>query len=415
VASDKKPKAAPDSAKDKIIDAVVIEESDPDHAEGKKPDGDLAKGDKASEVKDSGKGGDKVKAAPKKPATKPEKAAPKEAEVVSPVAAPVVVRRGGFFPMVLGGAVAAGIGFVGANMIGNDGWPFGNDTRAVFEAETTASIAAQNAALDALQSDLSGVALKADISGMTADIEATQKLIADVAGQLAQVSTDLNDLQVRLTDLEKRPITEGLSDAAVAAFEGELALVQDALAAQRAEIEATSAAAADMEARAEISETEAMKRAALSQIQTALDLGTGFGPSIENLRAAGEPIPQVLEQVAEKGVLSLAGLQGAYPVAARAALNANRGAGGDEGGFGAFLRNQLGARSLEPKEGASTDAVLSRAEAALAQGRLLDAMAELQTLPDDGRAAMSDWLASAQLRQNALAAAGELGQQINSN
>jgi hypothetical protein len=77
------------------------------------------------------------------------------------------------------------------------------------------------------------------------------------------------------------------------------------------------------------------------------------------------------------------------------------------------LRAQLGVRSLEPREGDDTDAILSRAEAALAGGRLGDALAEIETLPEAARAATSDWAARATARHDALAAAEELSAQLN--
>jgi hypothetical protein len=80
---------------------------------------------------------------------------------------------------------------------------------------------------------------------------------------------------------------------------------------------------------------------------------------------------------------------------------------------GAFLRAQLGVRSLEPREGDDADAILSRAEAALAEGRLGDALAEIETLPEGARAAMSGWAAEATARRDALAAAEALSAELN--
>ena len=49
--------------------------------------------------------------------------------------------------------------------------------------------------------------------------------------------------------------------------------------------------------------------------------------------------------------------------------------------------------------------MLSRAEAALAEGRLSDALAEIEALPETARAAMADWAAQARSRADALVAA----------
>ena len=72
-------------------------------------------------------------------------------------------------------------------------------------------------------------------------------------------------------------------------------------------------------------------------------------------------------------------------------------------------------RSLDPQEGDSPDAILSRAEAALRDGRLTDALAEIGSLPEQGRAELSDWVARAEMRQTAVAAAEQLTQSLTAN
>jgi hypothetical protein len=59
--------------------------------------------------------------------------------------------------------------------------------------------------------------------------------------------------------------------------------------------------------------------------------------------------------------------------------------------------------------------VLSRAEAAVRDGRLADALAEIAALPEDGRSAMADWAARAENRQGAVVAAGDLAQTLTAN
>ena len=76
--------------------------------------------------------------------------------------------------------------------------------------------------------------------------------------------------------------------------------------------------------------------------------------------------------------------------------------------LGAFLRSQTGARSLTPRAGTDPDAVLSRAEAALANGDLSAAITELDGLPEEGKARMSEWIALADRRLKALAALGDV-------
>jgi hypothetical protein len=219
-------------------------------------------------------------------------------------------------------------------------------------------------------------------------------------------------LDTRLTDLEKRPITQAASPAAVAAYERELKALQAAMMAQRQEIEKIAAEAARKEASAEMTAQDAMQRAALSRIQTALDTGTGFADAASNLQATGITLPPDLMQVATDGVATRNDLAQAFPEAARAALAVARKAEGG-GGLGGFLKTQLGARSLEPREGDDPDAVLSRAEAAVNDGRLGDAVSELEALPEQARVEMTDWLSRAASRLAALRAADALASELN--
>jgi hypothetical protein len=83
--------------------------------------------------------------------------------------------------------------------------------------------------------------------------------------------------------------------------------------------------------------------------------------------------------------------------------------------LGNFLKTQLGARSVEPKAGGDTDAILSRVEAALRAGRLADGLAELDSLAEGPKSVMSDWRMLADTRLAAMQAAEELAQSLNTN
>ena len=70
--------------------------------------------------------------------------------------------------------------------------------------------------------------------------------------------------------------------------------------------------------------------------------------------------------------------------------------------FGAFLRAQIGARSLEAREGTDPDAILSRAEASLGSGDVKTTLSEIASLPEAGQAAMAEWVTQAEARLSAL-------------
>jgi len=72
-------------------------------------------------------------------------------------------------------------------------------------------------------------------------------------------------------------------------------------------------------------------------------------------------------------------------------------------------------QELADRQAEAWDPLLDWAEAALGEGRLADALAELQALPESGRAAMADWTETAQARLDAVAAAEALAASLNVN
>ena len=132
------------------------------------------------------------------------------------------------------------------------------------------------------------------------------------------------------------------------------------------------------------------------------------------MRAASVEVPAALSDVAADGVAQLSTLQAEIPDAARAALAAAR-ATETDGGLGGFLKRQLGARSVAPREGDDPHAVLSRLEAAVREGRLDAALAEAEALPSEAQAAMQDWIDAAQARVDAQSATEALVQRVAAN
>lgn len=398
-----------------------------EHAQGDAVEGtdvplDADKDDNQSDEADTGDDGDasgdttEMTAAPESAQDKNEAAKSEDdghatAHSVPPVATEqVVIRKGGFFPTLLGGAVAVVIGFGASQYMGDD-WPFADDEPAQQLTAFQDRLDAQNSELMALQDRLDQAP---DLTGLTATQADLASQLASLDEEVAQLASRLAGLDDRLTEVEKRPVAEAASDAAVAAYERDLKALQDKMAQQMAEIESMAQEARAMEQSAEETAQATMRRAAVTRIQTALESGTGFSPALADLEAAGATVPEVLRRAASTGVPTLADLQGSFPDAARRALRVARQVSDSAvGGVGGFLRDQLGVRSLTPKEGNDPDAVLSRAEAAVAQGRLQDALAELEALPEAGRAELSNWSEQAQQRLDAVSAAEALIQDMN--
>jgi hypothetical protein len=225
-------------------------------------------------------------------------------------------------------------------------------------------------------------------------------------GQLAPLAT-------RLTDLEKRPISEGVSEQAVAAYEAELARLQESLKAQRAEVEQMVADARELDAASKEAARIASAQTVLTQLKAALNNGQGIGAALAELQGLGVTAPDDLSAAAD-GVATLPSLIADFAPAARNALAASRSETAGSGDLLSYVTRQLGARSVTPREGDDPDAVLSRAEAAVVDGQLDAALAEIAALPDTARAEMAGWEAAATKRLSAMRAAETLAQSLNS-
>ncbi len=347
---------------------------------------------------------------------------------VAPKPQPAPRRSGGFLAPLLGGVLAAVLGY-GLAIYGwtqNLALPFLpqadsgagaelSDLRAGLSAEAEA----RAAEIAALQSELE--ALRETPAGAT-DTAALEERLAAIEAQVSEPgeggdATALAELQDRLVALEARPVTtEGDVDA------GELAALRAALSSVQAEVErlgteaaeataaaqaAAEAAEAELAARTAEAETvanQAEMGAVLAQLSAALESGAPLAPGIDRLDAAGVEVPQAL-QAAREGVPSLAALQTSYPEAARAALSEAMATDAPEDPLdriGSFLRAQVALRSLSPREGDDADAILSRAEAALRAGDLATALAEIETLPEAAQAPLAEWQAQARARLSAV-------------
>lgn len=341
-----------------------------------------------------------VEDAPAPLAKEPAKDAP-----VSP--APTVTqqeRPSVFFPMLVGGVIAGAIGYGAAY------YQFGMDP-----------VTAED--LAAVRAEIPEMPAATDLSGIDAQL-------TTMSDEIAQMDRKINSIATRMDGLETRPNADGtLPQAMIDAFEGDMQALRDRVAAQQdelqamaeqtaAQLETTRSEALRIEENAVEAARAATAKASLARVQGALETGAPFGGALGELESAlGEPVPQALEEVSD-GAATLGSLQSEFPVAARSALASARadGTDGEEtGGFSAFLRSQLDVRSVAPKEGTSVDAILSRAEAALRDGRLNDALAELGALPEATRSVMSEWLAQAEARASAIDAAETLSNTLSAN
>ncbi len=349
-------------------------------------------------------------------------------------------RQSSAMPLVIGGIVAALIGF-GVSQVVPGGWPLRADTGldATVKAQA-AEIARLSDALQALPApapppDLSPV--EAQLATLTDRIAAAETSVAAIPAAVTPLDPGprIGDLEKRIAKLEALPpgtVIEGGTGpdpAAMAALSQEIATLKSDIAAQAGSSAAAIAAvnAAAEAARTALAEAQAQAatlteqakataaaadaRAALGRIGAAVETGAPFATALGALTDAGITVPDPLAAAAASGLPTLASLQTSFPDAARLALDESLRAGmgtGTMDRFGAFLRTQTGARSLTPREGGDPDAILSRAEAALRAGDLSTTLAEIATLPEAGQAALATWTAQAQARVAGVAALATL-------
>ncbi len=320
-----------------------------------------------------------------------------EPEVTPEPASPEPPKRGAG-GLILGGVIAAVLGGAAVFAVERFVLPApGVDTSAL------------EARLAALESAPAPAAAEDTVT------EAERAAIAEAVAPLADLSARLDALDERITQLEAIPPGSG-GDPAVLnrlqsqaeAAEADRARLEADLAAAEARAAAEIAAAEDRARAAEEAATAearaAAREAAEQRLIAAIETGAPFGDALAALSEFGVDTA-ALGPVAETGVPSLVALQEAYPDLAREALSESLketvGAGAGER-FMAFIQAQVGARSLTPREGDDPDAILSRAEAALANGQIAVALDELGSLPEGGQAVFADWRARAEQRLTAL-------------
>jgi hypothetical protein len=272
--------------------------------------------------------------------------------------------------------------------------------------EGLAGVGSGEAEVAALQADVAG--LVARVAGLEA---APAPEVPDVSG--------LDELAARLAVIEALPSGGDASTAALAAKLADLerrvaaqpaAVDQGQVDAALARLETAEAEAAKRTAEAATAAQDAAQAMALGRLRDVAATGGAFDAELAALSDAA--LTQALRPYVA-GVETLAALQSAFPEPARMTLTLARKAAGDQGWAGRladFLTAQTGARSLTPRDGADPDAILSRAEFALGEGRLADALAELGTLDPTLLAPFADWSAKARARlavDQALAAAEE--------
>jgi len=339
-----------------------------------------------------------------KPAAKPEPAKPAKAPPPPP--------RGGM-SVLLGGVVAAAIGATATLVVlpklppdlRDAVMPNGGAGSAVEKA-----VADQAAKLDAIekamaQSQVAGpevAALQTALGELKAKVDALAAAPAP-APTVVDNSAEVEALKTALAAL-----TEKFEKAPAFASQQQL---EAATAEAKAKIAAAEADTAKMRAESEAAAKRTIAQATVARVAAAFDGGTPIDTQLAEAEAAGIAIPEAL-----RGDLpSIAAVKAAFPEAARKALaTARKDTAGEslQGKLGSFLLAQTGARSLSAKEGTGPDAVLSRAQSAVDEGRFDAALTEIAALPAAAQADLQDWKAMVEKRSAAQAAIAEMAQSV---
>lgn len=290
-----------------------------------------------------------------------------------------------------------------------------DDRRAALEALGAAQgdIARRMDALD--RAAASGLARVDDPLALQMELAAVRKAIAQQQADFERMQADI---------IAQRDAAQGEFETLSATARSE---IETLLTEARTQVETLSAAATEqVDAAAQQAEElrkatvaanlATTRRAALETLLAAVKTGQAYADQLGRVRELDLDPPEVLDLSAATGVPSLSALQASFPGFARTALDtARKIEAGETAGarFGSFLRSQVGVRSLTPQDGDDADAVLSRAEAALRAGDVVQVLKDIAILPEAAQADIADWVAQAEKRQAVLDAIADLSLSLN--
>lgn len=347
----------------------------------------------------------------------------------------VTVNKTGFWPVVLGGVVAAGLG-AAATIWALPHLPAGwlPDPAPVIDVDAiradavkAAEDAAQKVVADmpapeapgdlqaALDEQAKRVeALAQSLENLPAAAEATGEQADAALGQtVADLKTWLQQQASQIEQLTARPQLDEAVAAKIQALADQADTLKEQIedAAQKAQeqIIAAQDQASKLQEAAADSTRRAEAVAAIASLKAALERGVTKDEAAQALEGSGIDAPEALQ----RDVPSLASLQAGFGDASRDALRATLREDSASGGGNVivnYLRAQTGIRSVAPREGDDPDAILSRANAEVESGDIAGALDELAALPETARTApaMAEWLDGAQAYRDAQAALTDL-------
>ena len=315
--------------------------------------------------------------------------------------------------LMTGGILAVAIGFGAAIGLYKYGVLFSPASPNEAQIDIKTNISKQNEQFSELEKKVSSVQSKLELlilrtgtDNTSEKFEFLDKEINQFTIELETINLQLSTLSKRTDDLEKRPVLTAVPEDIIEKHSKELEALKETLTQQREQVQEVMQEAEAKEAIAKKAALEARIFSAVSRLSTAVKNGSNYADALVDFEAASElKVPDVLRKYAQTGFVTKEQLIEQFPIAARLAVNSARSEGQDAQGktFADYLKTQLKARSVVPREGMSADAILSRAEAAVKDDRLTDALSELEALDLTARNQMNDWVSKAEERLAAVA------------
>jgi hypothetical protein len=308
-----------------------------------------------------------------------------------PVSSPPPASRPGVFAPLLGGALAAVGGFALShfNVLGLAA-PNAPVDLAPLTQQIEDAAAQETAALGKMSADIATLtdrvtALEAAPAPDLAQLDVLGQRLAAIEAMPTDGTASSAALTAKIAELEQRitALPSGGSDPAL----------QQKLDDALTRLSEAEAAATSRAAEAEAVAAKATRDKALDTLSDTIVAGQPFTAELQAL--ADPTLTAALGAMAETGVPTLASLQNSFPEAARQSLRTARDLS-TEDGWGDrlvdFLATQTGARPVTPLEGDTPDAILSRAEFALSEGRVGDSLTELAPLDPAVKAPLEAWI-----------------------
>ena len=305
--------------------------------------------------------------------------------------------------------------------------PDADAIRAIAQAEIDAAVGA------------STTALQSEITALRDQLTASDS--GEIEARLAQMETRVEGLSAELgtiNDAVSKATLEGgsISEAALATLSANggkidglraeleaIAARNGALSQRIDDVEAAATrrvaeAEAELAASAEEAKSLAAQKAMQEQLTALANAATGGGPFEQELQAVaaidGLAVPQNLTDAAAAGIKPVALLEAEFAPLAHEAIRVSIKSDASENGgtlskISAFFESQVATRSLEPTEGDSVDAILSRMQAGLGTGALDTVLSEAEGLAPPAKSVLASWLNDVAARHAVLGALQSLG------